>query len=153
MDTYCKFPISFSNQNLIIPQSDTGGRHPLVDLAHKTNTPLHSWNSKQNIYDSSGTLLSDEKSDELSTLLWKVIEEAQDHSAKNMDLIPDSASLYDFFIEKAKELFPDKEEDMELLCQMSEMWGAYIGDPVQRQSLRFAWMEEVCGGGECCLPG
>jgi len=31
---------------------------------------------------------------------------------------------------------------------MSEMWGAYIGDPVQRQSLRFAWMEEVCGGGE-----
>jgi hypothetical protein len=56
--------------------------------------------------------------------------------------------LYDYFVDKAKELFPDSEEDQNLLCQMSEMWGAYIGEPVQRQSLRFVWMEEVCGGGE-----
>lgn len=34
--------------------------------------------------------------------------------------------------------------------QMAEMWGAYIGDPVHRQSLKFAWMEECCGGGELC---
>lgn len=50
-------------------------------------------------------------------------------------------------------MFPDRKEDADLLCQMSEMWGAYIGDPVQRQSLRFAWMEEVCGGGESLVYG
>ncbi|KAG7124544.1 hypothetical protein HYQ44_001729 [Verticillium longisporum] len=31
---------------------------------------------------------------------------------------------------------------------MSEMFGAYIGEPVWRQSLKFAWMEECCGGEE-----
>lgn len=128
--------------------SDEGERHPLIDIARKTNTPLHHWNTKQNIYDSSGKLLPDEKADELSTLLWTLIEEAQAHSLKNMDAIPETASLYDFFVERVKEVFPDRKEDADLLCQMSEMWGAYIGDPVQRQSLRFAWMEEVCDGGE-----
>lgn len=39
-------------------------------------------------------------------------------------------------------------EDMELLMQMAEMWGAYIGDEVGKQSLKWAWMEECCGGGE-----
>ena len=42
----------------------------------------------------------------------------------------------------------DQKEDEELLLQMSEMWGAYVGDPVTRQSLRFAYLEECCGGGE-----
>jgi hypothetical protein len=109
---------------------------------------LHKWNNKQNIYDSSGKLLPDEKADELSTLLWKVIEDAQEYSAKSSGTIPTTASLYDFFVEKSKEIFPGDPDTVKLLCQMSEMWGAYIGDPIERQSLRFAWMEEVCGGGE-----
>lgn len=109
---------------------------------------MHRWNTKQNIYDSDGKLLPDEKADELSTLLWKVIEEAQEYSAKNSKSIPAKDSLYDFFVKKSKEIFPEDHDSVSLLCQMSEMWGAYIGDPVQKQSLRFAWMEEVCGGGE-----
>lgn len=48
--------------------------------------------------------------------------------------------------DRVKEIL-EGEDDQDLLCKMSEMWGAYIGEPVQRQSLRFAWMESVCGGG------
>jgi len=84
----------------------------------------------------------------LSTLVWEIIAEAFEHSSKHGKSIPESDSLYDFFREKAKEKFPDQKEDEELLLQMSEMWGAYIGDPISRQSLRFAWMEECCGGGK-----
>lgn len=80
-----------------------------------------------------------------------MIEEAQEHSSNNGSSIPEAASLYDFLVEKAQKLFPDSQNDRELLCQMSQMWGAYIGDPIQRQSLRFAWMEEVCGGGELII--
>lgn len=76
-----------------------------------------------------------------------MIEEAQEYSLENGASISESASLHEFVVEKALELFPDNEKDRNLLCQMSEMWGAYIDDPIQRQSLRFAWMEEVCGGG------
>lgn len=116
-------------------------------MAKKTNTPLHTWNSKQNIYDASGRLLSEEKSNELSTLLWKLIDEAFEYSAKHGKEIPETESLYDFVAARAKEEFIDY-EFAELLCQMSEMWGAYIGDSVSKQSLRFAWMEECCGGGK-----
>ena len=47
-----------------------------------------------------------------------------------------------------RRLLPDVCDDQQLLAQMSEMWGAYVGEVVRRQSLRFAWMEERCGGGE-----
>ncbi|TAQ90828.1 hypothetical protein B7494_g874 [Chlorociboria aeruginascens] len=126
----------------------SGDHHPIRDLAISTGTPLHYWNTKQNIYTSSGTLLSDFKSSELSTLLWKIIEEAFEYSEKNGKSIPETKSLYDFVKQRASEIFKDNEEDRELLLQMSEMWGAYIGHPVWRQSLRFSWMEECCGGEE-----
>jgi hypothetical protein len=124
----------------------------MLDLAKKTNTLLHHWNNKQNIYDSSGKLIAEEKSDKLSTLLWTIIEEGFIHSTEHGKSIPESQSLYDFIREKAMEKLPGNEEEVELLLQMSEMWGAYIGEPVTRQSLRFAWMEECCGGGELRHP-
>ncbi|KAH7355104.1 hypothetical protein BKA65DRAFT_497666 [Rhexocercosporidium sp. MPI-PUGE-AT-0058] len=129
-----------------IHTSDAEGRFPILELARKTNTPLHSWNDKQNIYSSSGALLPAARSDELSTILWANIESAIAHSAKNGKDISESESLSDFLGEKARERFPNEEEERKLLMQMAEMWGAYIGDPVHRQSLKFAWMEECCGG-------
>ncbi|KAL5330009.1 hypothetical protein ACEPPN_003533 [Leptodophora sp. 'Broadleaf-Isolate-01'] len=127
-------------------RSDAEGRFPILDLARKTKTPLHSWNDKQNIYSPTGALLPAAKSDELSTILWNNIESAIAHSAKNGKDISEKESLRDFLEEKARERFPDQEEERVLLMQMAEMWGAYIGDPVHRQSLKFAWMEECCGG-------
>lgn len=93
------------------------------------------------------------KSDALSTTLWDIISEAQAHSAASSPSIPASASLHDFIVSKAQILFPGAagEEDRNLLCQMSEMWGAYIGSPIHQQSLRFAFLEEVCGGEELII--
>lgn len=118
-----------------------------MDLAKKTNTPLHHWNDKQLIFDSSGKPIPEEKADKLSSLLWKYIAEAFTHSAENEKQIPETDSLYDFIKSRAVEALSDEKEDLELLLQMSQMWGAYIGAPVTRQSLKFAWMEECCGGG------
>ncbi|KFY14625.1 hypothetical protein V492_02509 [Pseudogymnoascus sp. VKM F-4246] len=126
----------------------TGDKHPIRDLATETGTPLHHWNNRQNIFTSSGKLLPAEKSSELSTLLWDIIEEAFEYSAKNGKDIPASASLYDFVQTKVKEKLPEREEDQNLVLAMSEMWGAYVGHPVTKQSLRFSWMEECCAGDE-----
>jgi hypothetical protein len=129
----------------------------------ETETPLHHWNEKQLIYDSSGVQLPDEKADKLSSLLWKIIGEAFEVSAAATkrdggESIPREKSLYDFVRGRAVEEVVDDGE-RELLLQMSEMWGAYVGEPVWKQSLRFAWMEECCGGGRgsnivdlCKLP-
>lgn len=81
-------------------------------------------------------------------MLWEIIEEAFEYSEKNSSSIPESLSLYDHISSKVKEKLPDLEEDQKLVLDMSEMWGAYIGHPVTRQSLRFVWMEECCGGGK-----
>ncbi|KAF9073868.1 hypothetical protein BDP27DRAFT_1288825 [Rhodocollybia butyracea] len=118
----------------------------------ETNTPVHHWNSKQMIFDATGSMLSDEKTDRLSTLLWKIIEEAFEFSAKAHEKdggksILAGDSLYDFIKKRSIEELQD-EQERETLLQMSEMWGAYVGEPVWKQSLRFAWMEECCGGEE-----
>ena len=56
-------------------------------------------------------------------------------------------SLFDFVETRAGEILAS-ERERELLLLMSEEFGAYIGEPIQKQSLRFAWMEECCLGGK-----
>ena len=108
---------------------------------------MHSWNEKINLYDKSGNLVDNAKAISISDLRWRIIEEAFEYSIRNKTTISTTESLYDFFVGKAKEALPER-VDRELLLGMAEMWGDYIGDPIQRQSLRFAWMEECCGGGK-----
>ena len=143
-----------SGPNWIHAWTDSEVPHPIYHAATATSTPLHHWNNKQLIYDSAGEPLPDEVTDRLSTLLWEIIEEAfncsqkaHDDSSEEAVKIPAEQSLYDFISSKAKDLVSD-ERERSLLIQMSEMFGAYVGEPVWRQSLRFAWMEECCGGGK-----
>jgi hypothetical protein len=112
---------------------------------------LHRWNNKQRIFDAAGNLLPDAVADKLSTILWEIIEEAfnlseEERQKSNGTGIPAIKSLYDFIADRVRERVQD-EEERRILVQMSEMFGAYVGEPVGRQSLRFAWMEECCGGG------
>lgn len=121
-----------------------------------TNTPLHHWNNKQLIFDSKGNPLPNEVTERLSTVLWVIIEEAFNfsgaaHQKNGGKDIPKGDSLHDFVTRRAPDLVAD-EEERRLLVQMSEMFGAYVGEPVWKQSLRFAWMEECCGGGKSHLP-
>jgi hypothetical protein len=39
-------------------------------------------------------------------------------------------------------------EERKLVMQVGEMWGAFIGDPWERQSLKYFWLEEWLDGGE-----
>lgn len=39
-------------------------------------------------------------------------------------------------------------EDRTLILQMADMWGGFIGDPWDKQSLRYFWLEECLDGGE-----
>ncbi|KAK0710668.1 hypothetical protein B0H67DRAFT_583178 [Lasiosphaeris hirsuta] len=138
--------------NWIHAWTDSDEPHPVYKLATDTATPLHYWNNKQLIYDSLGRTLPAEQSERLSTLLWEIIEEAFKFSEKARDEdggkgIPSHDSLQDFIRRRAEEVVSD-EGERKLLVQISEVFGAYVGEPVGKQSLRFAWMEECCGGEE-----
>jgi hypothetical protein len=132
-----------------------------MDLAMKTKTEIHSWSVRGNVFDESGCLMDEKRATFFWELMWTVIDDAFKHSNNEAAAISESESLYDFFVMRAKELFPiplvdtgkgvtadQQRENQALLLKMAQSWGAFIGDPVDRQSLKFFWMEECCDGGK-----
>ena len=84
----------------------------------------------------------------MSDVLWGIIVQAFKHSATNTSTIDPKESLYDFFVKKVPEAFPtDSESQRKIILQMSEMWGAFVGRPVDQQSMKFFWLEETVEGG------
>lgn len=126
--------------------------NPILDLAKETQTPTHSWGEDINLFDENGVALSDEEAKELNKIMWSIIVDAFKYSNANTTTIDPSLSLFDWFQERVKESFPESEEGWErrrkLVLQSAEMWGAFVGGPVTRQSLKFFWLEECIEGGE-----
>lgn len=103
--------------------------------------------SAPSIYDQSGQMLSTEESQQCSGLMWGIIEEAFDYSNKNSASIPQDQSLLDFFKLKLKEKgLP--ESVTERVLEVCRSWGDYIGGSIERQSLKYFWLEETIDGGK-----
>ncbi|KAG4264650.1 hypothetical protein FPRO06_05275 [Fusarium proliferatum] len=124
--------------------------NPMLDLAKQTNTAISDWESTSCVFDESGELLSLKDGEKYSTIMWDIIQDAFKHSNSNSSAIDSKESLHDFFVQKVAERVPDTEADHErirsIVMQISEMWGAFIGSPVYRQSLKFFWLEECIEG-------
>lgn len=84
--------------------------------------------------------------------MWNIIQEAFKHSNSSNTHLDKAQSLSDFFHDKVIETIPDAEPGFEhkrrIILQMSEMWSAFVGSPVSRQSLKFFWLEECLEGGK-----
>lgn len=123
--------------------------NPILGLAKETGTLTHGWDEGvKNIFDESGKVL--EGTGQLFGEMWNIVLQAFEHSTKNTSTIDPNASLYDFFVEKSEELFPDatkQEQQRKILLQFSEMWGAMVGSSVKSQSLKYFWLEECIEGG------
>ena len=123
--------------------------NPISDLAKETNTATHAWGEGfKNIFDESGQAL--EGANKLHGEMWDIVLEAFKYSAKNTSTIDPQLSLYDFFKEKVKERFPDSTKDKhqrKVVMQFSRMWGVMVGSPVDKQSLKYFWLEECIDGG------
>lgn len=53
----------------------------------------------------------------------------------------------DFFRSEAKRRELD-DASCKLVFQMARMWGDFVGEPIEKQSLRFFWLEECIDGGQ-----
>ncbi|GAB7353758.1 hypothetical protein MBLNU459_g4150t2 [Dothideomycetes sp. NU459] len=127
--------------------------NPIMKIAKQTRTRLHSWDETQQVYDVDGTPLSFDEAMEYALLLWDdgLIAEAFKYSHENTKTIPASKSLMDFFREKAEGLFTDLPPEQakrkrKTLMDTAMMWGAYVGSPAEKQSLKFYWLEECIEG-------
>lgn len=127
--------------------------NPILDLAKETRTLTMSWDGRQAVFDQHGNPLSDEEAAEATEIVWDTIEEAMKYSNDHSASIPAEKSLYEYFEEKVQQLFPDSQPDDKeaqrkrtRILQKAEMWGAFVGSPVQTQSLKFFWLEECIDG-------
>ncbi|KAL8917873.1 MAG: hypothetical protein Q9208_007695 [Pyrenodesmia sp. 3 TL-2023] len=121
-------------------------QNPILDLAKEVGaSTLSPPESAPSIFDHTGQSLSREECKQCSGLMWGIIEEAFEYSDKNSASIPQDQSLLDFFKLKLKEKgLP--EHVTERVLQACRSWGDYIGGSVEKQSLKYFWLEETIDG-------
>ncbi|KAH6625419.1 amine oxidase [Boeremia exigua] len=132
--------------------------NPILDLAKETKTTTMNWDGRQAVVDAAGRYLSDKEAAANTELVWGIVEQAMKYSNEHSATIDPQTSLYNFFEEAVEKMFlSEKEEDAkkkrQTILQMSEMWGAFVGSEVQKQSLKFFWMEECIDGENLFVAG
>ena len=125
--------------------------NPMLDLAEKTKTAVSSWDARSYVFDESGSLFQVDEGERYAGIMWDIVQDAFKHSNAETASIPSSKSLADFFQEQVAVKIPESEPDFarkrQIVVQMSDMWGAFVGSPVERQSLKYFWLEECIDGG------
>ncbi|KAL8787703.1 MAG: hypothetical protein Q9195_007659 [Heterodermia aff. obscurata] len=114
------------------------GYNPIVELAKETGTPLHRWKESTVLVDSEGHLVSSRDANNALKQVWIILEAAMDHSTKHSASISSAESLYDFFTSWCDQEYRRGRmtgQEVKLILGMSQMWGAYVGDRVEQQSL------------------
>lgn len=124
--------------------------NPILDIAKRTNTAVGSWDTGSYVFNESGELYDVTEGEKYSAMMWDIVQEAFKHSNRNSAEIDPTESLLDFFKTKLVELIPETtegwEEKRSIVLQMADLWGAFVGSPVERQSLKFFWLEECIDG-------
>ncbi|EEQ30036.1 conserved hypothetical protein [Microsporum canis CBS 113480] len=119
--------------------------NPLVEISQRSGTVTDSWEGPQATFDTAGRPLDPALCARVADFMWTTIDRAFTLSQKDSASIPPGKSLLDFFRDElAQTGFSQMEKDACL--ESSKMWGAYIGSPIERQSLKFFFLEECLEG-------
>ncbi|MCJ1455108.1 hypothetical protein MMC28_005462 [Mycoblastus sanguinarius] len=122
-------------------------QNPILDLAHEINSITFPppEDAAPSTYDESGLLLEAETARKSSGIMWGIVSEAFRYSDTNSASIPPEESLMDFFKSKVKEQGLN-EASAKLVLQTALMWGDFVGEPIEKQSLKYFWLEECIEG-------
>ncbi|GAP83094.1 putative flavin containing amine oxidoreductase [Rosellinia necatrix] len=130
--------------------------NPIMELAQKTNTATGSWTTSTSVVDETGKMVPSFDAEMYSNMMWDIIGNAFTHSNKNTSTIHSSESLIDFFNRELAERIPGDSPDCakkrNFMYQMAESWGAYVGNHVFSQSLKYFWLEECIDGENLFCP-
>lgn len=125
--------------------------NPILDIARETDTAVGSWDGGSHVFDEEGKLYGLEEGEGYLEMMWDIVQAAFKYSNKHSAEIDPSESLRDFYEVKLRELIPETTEGWqrkrEIVLQTADLWGAWVGSPVERQSLKYFWLEECIEGG------
>ena len=140
--------------------------NPLTQLAHTTNTTLHTFPEMHSLYGPSGSPIPAHTASEVSDKFWGVMSDAfaasrasRDSSQSGGESVGAHAGLLDFVRKRAWEVYPDAPADdeahgkRELLMREAEGWGGYVGGETAEQSLKWLWLEEAVEGDAVFVAG
>ncbi|KKA20664.1 Monoamine oxidase [Rasamsonia emersonii CBS 393.64] len=119
--------------------------NPIAEISVRSNTTTCEWDGRETIFDTAGKPYDDATTTKLAEWMWTTIDEAFEYSNKYKEAIPASKSLFDFCRERVEET-DFTQEEKEACLEFSRFWGAYVGDPIEKQSLRFFCLEECIEG-------
>ncbi|KAI9163079.1 putative polyamine oxidase 4 [Paramyrothecium foliicola] len=124
--------------------------NPILHLAEAMKTAVSDRDTQTNVYDRNGELFPLKEGERYSTIMWDIIQDAFKFSNEHGSNIDPARSLQDFFRERLTEVLPETEDDYErkrnIVMELSAMWGAFVGSPISKQSLKFFWLEECIEG-------
>ncbi|KAJ5960478.1 uncharacterized protein N7479_007628 [Penicillium vulpinum] len=122
------------------------GENPIMTIAEETKTVMYDPEGGGHIsYSRDGHPINDEVSAKVQDFVWTTIGEAFKYSNHHGKSIPVERSLFDFFCDRVQETNFSDEEKQHCL-DACRLWGAYVGDQVDKQSLRFFRLEECVDG-------
>lgn len=147
--------------------------NPILDIARELEDTTNSFgeDEKSAICDEQGKLVDTAEGKDVAEGMWGVIAQASKeryvvHRYKSCraetcrcsnekfanNSIDERKSLYDYFKEKVPGMWEDEQAEVrnrkrKMCLQFARMWGAFVGGPVEKQSLKFFWLEECLEGG------
>lgn len=124
----------------------------MLDLAMQTGTAAVDVHDVSCSFDETGDHVPTLESVKYETIMWDMIEEAFELSETKGESVDAQKSLVDFFEERLPVKIADGDEGAakkrKIVRQLCEGWGAFIGSPAMRQSLRFFWLEKCIDDGK-----
>lgn len=128
-------------------------KNPIMHLAEKTKTVVMEPEEELALFDTQGRRRPDSEAVDLSGKMWEMVVDAFKYSDEHSADINPQTSLFEYFrakLDQRPDLTPQKRDD---LLQEAQMWGPFVGDSVETQSLKFFFLEECIEGENVFVAG
>ena len=99
------------------------------------------------VYGASGELLDLDTVSRCSAIAWESIDQAMRYSGAEGASISPNASLADF-LQGSMKLRGYEPAQVRLIMSLADMWSNIVGEPMEKQSLRYLWLEQCIEGGK-----
>lgn len=124
--------------------------NPLVALAEKAGATTVACGAVYSICDSKADWLNRDIACSRYEEVWEILEMAIEKSRNETASLSDTVKMMDFFRGEVGRRRPqDKHPEAYeiLMMKIVEMWGAFMGDDCERQSLKNLWLDAGLEGG------
>jgi phytoene dehydrogenase-like protein len=129
--------------------------NPLVPLAEHTSSPTVPCGALYSICDENGLWLDQGSAENLYEEVWEILAMAMEESERNYSSLSESSKMMDFFrteVSRRASRAGAPENYHKMMNQIVEMWGAFMGDDCEKQSLKNLSLDPGLEGGGCAQP-